>query len=224
MVRQDTGTEAVLRAAWHRQATTGFKALLDGELPVIRISPHITVVASRIGKGGELRKGARLVVRVKGLPTTVLQALEQPFSIKPGGITATLRIGARDAKRMEQAASSVAAARIQSSRLLRYANYGKGSLLGFGPSAAIDLYDSYTKPSGAGFATDLAVRSAKSQSGNALGFGGGLAAQGLAFFAFGAGGGPVILIGLGVGIVAQAAWGYFGGDDAAAETVKGWLD
>ena len=31
-------------------------------------------------------------------------------------------------------------------------------------------------------------------------------------------------VGLGVGIVAQAAWGYFGGDDASADLVKGWLD
>jgi hypothetical protein len=34
----------------------------------------------------------------------------------------------------------------------------------------------------------------------------------------------VILVGLGVGIVVQAAWGYFGGDDASANLIKGWLD
>ncbi len=215
--------EASLRAAWRRQAAAGFKTLLAGDAPSIRVSPYITITASRIGKGGELRKGARLVVHVKGLPTTVLQKLEQPFVVRPSGSTATVRIGARDVQRIEQAATSVAGARAQASRVLRYAGYGKGSVLAFGPSAAIDLYDSYTAPSGAGFATDFAIRSAKSQSGNAIGFGAGLAA-GVAVTAIGITGAPVILVGLGVGIVAQAAWGYFGGDDASADLVKGWLD
>lgn len=95
--------EAGLRAAWRRQAAAGFKPLLSGELPSIRISPHITITAWKIGKGGELRKGAKLVVHVKGLPTTVLQALEQPFVVKPNGAAAAIRIGARDMQRIEQA-------------------------------------------------------------------------------------------------------------------------
>lgn len=215
--------EAGLRAAWRRQAAAGFKPLLSGELPSIRISPHITITAWKIGKGGELRKGAKLVVHVKGLPTTVLQALEQPFVVKPNGAAAAIRIGARDMQRIEQAATSIAGARVQSMAFLRYAAYGKGSVLAFGPSAAIDLHDSFATPSGSGFATDFAVRSAKSQSGNLLGFGAGLAA-GAAVAAIGISGAPVILIGLGVGIVVQAAWGYFGGDEASSNLVKGWLD
>ena len=178
------------------------------------------LTASRIGKGGELRKGARLVVHVKGLPTTVLQKLEQPFVVKPSGSTATVRIGARDMQRIEEAATSVAGARAQASRVLRYASYGKGSVLAFGPSAAIDLYDSYTAPSGAGFATDFAVRSAKSQSGNAVAVGAGM----LAVSAVGAVGAPAMLLALGVGVIVQTAWITLGGDEAAGNLVRGWLD
>ena len=46
----------------------------------------------------------------------------------------------------------------------------------------------------------------------------------LAVAAVGAVGAPAILLALGTGIVVQAAWVTLGGDDAAGDLVKGWLD
>jgi hypothetical protein len=66
------------------------------------------------------------------------------------------------------------------------------------------------------------VASAKSQSGNMVGFASGAAvgAAAVALGAVSAVGAPVILIGLGAGLVAQALWGWSGADEAAAQAVQ----
>jgi hypothetical protein len=65
--------EAALRAAWQRQARNGFQALISGaKTGTIRLSPRITIEPRNIGKGGQLRKGARMIARVRSLPMTVL--------------------------------------------------------------------------------------------------------------------------------------------------------
>ncbi|RZI79437.1 MAG: hypothetical protein EOP38_25380 [Rubrivivax sp.] len=71
-----SGTEAILRAAWKRQAMNGFRSLTSGaKTGTIRLGPHISIEPRNIGKGGELRKGARLMVRIRGLPMTVVHNL-----------------------------------------------------------------------------------------------------------------------------------------------------
>ena len=211
-------TEAALVAAWKRSASRHMQAILSGDAQSIKISPHVKIHAHKIGKAGDLRKGAQLIVRVTGLPTTVVRKLDVPFAIRPDARSYAVRIGARDVARLEQGATAIAQARINSSQAVRFA---KGGVLAFAPSAAIDFYASYTSTSGAAdLSKDFFVRSARSQSGNALALGAGM----LAVAAVGAVGAPAILLALGTGIVVQAAWVTLGGDDAAGDLVKGWLD
>ena len=96
-----------------------------------------------------------------------------------------------------------------------------GGLRAFGPSAALDLYGSVSYRNGS-FDFDrkgFLIRSAKSQSGNALGFASGaaVASGAVALGLVSAVGWPVILIGLGTGIVAQTVWGATGMDEWAAD-------
>ena len=103
------------------------------------------------------------------------------------------RIGARDVGRLEQGATAIANARINSSQTVRFA---KGGVLAFAPSAAIDFYASYTSTSGfINVSNEFLALSAKSQSGNAVAVGAGM----LAVSAVGAVGAPAMLLALGVG-------------------------
>ncbi len=223
-------TEAALRAAWKRQAMNGFKALLSGaQNTAIRIGPHITIEPRNIGKGGELRKGARMMVRIKGLPMTVIHSLPAPIMSKAGGEFASIRVGARDLVRMEQAGSAIANARFNSMSVLRgTATRVGGGVLAFGPSAAIDMYNSARIENGT-VAVDwrgFALKSARSQSGNVVGVmaGAGAVAGATALGIVAAVGWPVVLVGLGAGLVAQIAWGSFGRDEWAETQVKRVLD
>jgi hypothetical protein len=213
--------EATLRAVWKRQALNGFKALTSGASnSVVRLGPHITIEPSNIGKGGDLRKGARLMIRIRGLPMTIGHSLPAPIISKAGGQFGAVRVGARDLQRMNQAGSALADARVKASGALRFASgrFG-GGVLAFGPSAAIDLYSS-ARWSDDALSVDwrgFGVRSAKSQSGNLAGFvAGGAVALGLVA----AVGWPVILVGLGAGLVAQVAWSTTGMDDLAEDKAK----
>ncbi len=130
-------------------------------------------------------------------------------------------MGVTDLRRMSQAANALADARVQSVHLLRSASgrFG-GGVMAFGPSAVLDLYNSASWTDG-GLSVNwrgVAVRSAKSQSGNLIGFGVGMASASgaVALGVVAAVGWPVVLVGLGAGLVAQVAWGYFGADEAAA--------
>ena len=222
-----SSSEAALRAIWRRQAMNGFKSLTSGATQgVIRIGPHITIEPRNIGKGGELRKGARLMVRVRGLPMNVVHALPTPFMSKAGGQFAAMRVSARDLQRMQQAGSAIADARVQSSRLLRFTG-GRvgGGVLAFGPSAVIDLANNYSVDSDGSMSMNwrgFAVSSAKSQSGNLVGFAAGAAvASGAVALGFVAAvGWPVVLVGLGAGIIAQAVWSTTGMDEAAEREAR----
>ena len=94
---------------------------------------------------------------------------------------------------------------------------GRG-VLAFAPSAALDLYnatevDLRTREfsfNGRQFLVD----SARSQSGNAVGFAGGLVAVALVGgFAAGA---PLVVIGLVGGVFVQVVWNWFGAADGSA--------
>ena len=96
-----------------------------------------------------------------------------------------------------------------------------GGALTFLPSAGIDLYHSINRDMTGNVHRDhhrFLIDSAKSQSGNAVGFGVGLVVEAFAIVIGGSAAAvsaPVILIGLGLGIVAQAFWNYSGLSDAA---------
>lgn len=217
--------DASLREAWRRQAQAGFQSLLSGQAPSLRVGRHIVVEARKIGQGGMLRAGARLQVRITQLPMAVIQQLPSPVVLKSRGTVGTLRVGARDAAGLHSAAQTIAHARVQSSQLLRGLSSKAGvGVLAFGPSAAIDFYNSARWTDG-GLEVNwkgFAVASAKSQTGNLAGLAGGVLAGGAAVGLAGisAVGAPVILIGLAGGIVAQAVWGWLGADEAAARAVE----
>ncbi|MCE2658182.1 MAG: hypothetical protein ACOVOG_10265 [Rubrivivax sp.] len=217
--------EAALRAAWRRQAQAGFQALLSAQAPSVRIGRHIVIEARKIGQGGVLRAGARLQVRITQLPLAVIQQLPSPVVLKARGSVGSIRVGARDMAGLNSAAQTIAHTRVQSSRLLRgLSSKAGGGVLAFGPSAANDFYNS-ARWTGSGLEVNwkgFAVASAKSQSGNLVGFASGAAvgAAAVALGAVSAVGAPVILIGLGAGLVAQALWGWSGADEAAAQAVQ----
>jgi hypothetical protein len=211
-------TTAALRAAWKRSASRHIQAILSGEAQSIVISPYVKIQSHKISKAGDLRKGAKLIVRVTGLPTKIVQKLEVPFAIRPDARSYAVRISARDVGRLERGATAIASARINSSLSLRVA---KGGVLAFAPSAAIDFYKSYTSTSGfINVRNEFLALSAKSQSGNAVAVGAGM----LAVSAVGAVGAPAMLLALGVGVIVQTAWITLGGDEAAGNLVRGWLD
>ncbi len=215
------GAETALREHWRRQAARAFEALITGaQQGSIALSPHVTVQAHRIGKGGELRRGARLVVRVRGLPVKVVQQLPSAFVPKAGARWGTLQVGARNLQQLQQAQVAVATARVQINPMLRAATRGGGALLAFGPSAGIDFYQAYTRNDGFGaVAHDFAVRSAQSQVGNALGWGLGLAAVAVV----GVTGAPAVLLALGTGVVVQTVFTALGGAEASGRLADQWL-
>lgn len=221
-----SAAEATLRAAWRRQAVAGFESLLTGSAThSIRLSTNITVEARKIGAGGVIRAGAKLVVRVRGLPSQVIHDLHKAESMlvpKSGGTVGVLRVGAQNAQGLERTALAVADARVRAVGALRFTGTkAGGGVLTFGPSAAIDFYHAYKSQSGASnVAKDFALRSAKSQSGNLIGVGAGV----VAVAAVGVVGAPAIVVALGVEILAQTAWGYFGGDEWAASKMSGLID
>jgi len=112
-----------------------------------------------------------------------------------------------------------------STRFLRAAGTRLGGgLLAFDPSAAIDFHASASYRNG-GLDFDrkkFLIRSAQSQSGNVVGVVSGAAVSagvvGLGLVS--AIGWPVILIGLGAGIVAQTVWGATSMDDAAGNMAR----
>lgn len=219
-------SEAAVLGAWKRLASKGFSDLVSGKAEgAVRIGKHIVVTTHKIGLGGELRKGARLKVRISGMPMSVMQELPKPVMLTSSNKVGAIRIGALDMSKANTSAHVVASTRWQSSKALRVLSGKPGvGVLAFGPSAAIDFYDSAEWRDGRmevnwnGFA----VRSAESQSGNLVGVvaGAGAAAGAVAVGVVAAVGWPVVLVGLGAGVVAQVAWGYFGADKAAGRAVE----
>ncbi len=150
----------------------------------------------------------------------VVQQLPAAFVPKAGARWGTLSVGARAAQQLEQAQVAVASARVQANPVMRVLGKGGGAMLAFGPSAGIDFCNAYTTKSGASaVAKDMAVRSAKSQIGNLLGWGFGLRAVAL----LAVGGAPAVVLALGVGILVQTAWNVAGGSEWAGATVEDWL-
>ena len=163
-------------------------------------------------------------IRVKGLPTqVVMPALGKGAVSARTGIKASMAVA--DSMVRAQAVGTLAAG-AHWSGAARYLN-GKmgGGILTFGPSAALDVYNSF-EPDLHGDSRfngkKFLVASAKSQSGNLLGVAGTVVGGAVAV-AVGVAGAPVILIGLGAGILVQAVWGWSGASDWTASKVESAL-
>lgn len=163
--------EAALREYWRREAMSGFRTLLAGDATHIKLNPYVSIESRKIARDGTLRRGAAIHARVQGMPTRVIQRIDNVFQPKQNGSVGAVRVSARNMAQLERASIAVADARFHTSQWLRRAGAGGGAVLAFGPSAAFDFYDAYTTNSGAGnVARDFAVRSARSQSGNLVGY------------------------------------------------------
>jgi hypothetical protein len=163
-------------------------------------------------------------IRINGLPTQiVMPALGKSAVSARTGIKASM--GVADSMVRAQAVGTMAAG-AHWSGTARYLN-GKlgGGILTFGPSAAIDAYNSF-EPDLHGDSRfngkKFMVASVKSQSGNLLGVAGTFVAGAVAI-SVGVAGAPVILIGLGAGILVQAVWGWTGASDWTASKVESAL-
>jgi hypothetical protein len=214
--------EAALRRHWRLQAAKGFADLIAGNVQgKISLGKNIHVTTRRIGKGGQARGGARIIVRLQGQPTQVVQQLKLPYVPKAGGQFGVIKASPQDVQRLKHVAVAVADSRVQANAVLRNAGKFGGAALAFGPSAAIDFYDAYTKNNGASaVGKDFALRSARSQSGNIVAMGAGIVAVAVV----GTVGAPAVVLALATGIVVQTVWGATGMDEAAGNLVKGWID
>ncbi len=222
-----TSAEIALRAAWKAQARLGFRALITGKATgSIKLSQYVTIESFRIGKGGDIRKGAAIKVRIRGMPTTMMHALPSPVVLKAGGQFGAMRVNPTNNRALVSAADIIVSTRRQSSTFLRMAGAkAVPGVLAFGPSAVIDLHDSTSWSDGRASVNwkGFAVKSAASQSGNAVGLAAGAlvtAGAGLAFGVVVAGSLPVLVVAFGVGLVAQVAWNYFDQDKAASRWVE----
>lgn len=222
-----TSAEIGLRAAWKAQVRLALSGLASGrKLGSVKLTPHITLESFKIGKGGDLRKGAAIKVRIKGLPMTVMHALPAPVVMKAGGAFGSMRVSPANTRAMVSAGDAITNARSKSSTFLRMAGAkGVPGVLAFGPSAVIDLYESTSRSSTGGVSVDwrgFAIRSASSQSGNAVGFLAG-GAVGMAAGVVIAGALPVLILAFTGGLIAQVVWNYAGKQDDAQKLVEGWM-
>lgn len=225
-----TSAEIALRAAWKAQVRLAIRGLATGRtMRAVKLTPHITLEPFKIGKGGELRKGAAIKVRIRGLPMNVMHSLPAPVVMKAGGQFGTIRANPASVRSVISTADAITNARIQSSRFLRAAGAkGMPGVLAFGPSAILDLKDSTTWTENGASVNwkGFAVRSAASQSGNAVGMAAGFvvtAGVGMALGVVAAGSLPVLVVAFGVGLIAQVAWNYSGAQTETANWVEGLL-
>ena len=175
------------------------------------------------GKKGKAKFPPRMVLRARNAPLTV-----PPPNAKLRGTE--LRIPAHGAKTVSEALKLSRMDRLQPITMqafeklksYRLAGRALGPALAFGPSAIADVHSSglLDDATNRGNWERFAIASAKSQSSNAVGFGASVIA-GAALVGVGVTAAPVVLVvGLVVGIGAQAGFTAFGLDDRARDLIQ----
>jgi hypothetical protein len=201
----------------------GIQQVQSGRASSVRLSPSMDLYnAAKRGQRPRVR------LRVRGAPVTVVQqaipatgGAQTQWRVNGSQTTASLRTQGMSSQQLRNTAIFAAEQRLPAS--LRWASSLRGGgVLTFAPSAALDLYnatevDLQTRQvnfKGQQFLVD----SARSQSGNMVGFVGGIGTVALvgAVTAGAVAGAPLLLIGLAAGITLQVAWNWVGGADAAA--------
>jgi hypothetical protein len=216
--------QGVGEASSARRFTEGLRDILAGRAKMVNIAPNIELYNSAQGK-----QSPRVRLRVRGLPIKVVtQAIPATggavtqWRVNGPGTSATLKAGSMTAQQMRNAA--VLAGERQLPKLLRWTtSTGGGGLLTFAPSLALDAYQAIEGDLWAGgrFKThQFLVDEARNQSGNLVGFAGGMGVAMGAAALFGIAGAPLILVGLGGGLVCQLLWNWAGGGDAAADATQ----
>ena len=197
----------------------GVEALRSGRAQRVRLSPMMELYNTATA-----RRQPVVRLRVRGLPIAMVQqsipAVGGPQSQwRPNPSQSASTLPARNMTAQQIRNAAVLAADHGQPGWLRWTQGRVGSgVLAFAPSAALDIYN----------ATDVDLRtrefsfngrqflvdSARSQSGNLAGFAGGAVAVVVAGSALA--GAPLLLFGLGAGIIVQVVWNWSGRADAAA--------
>jgi hypothetical protein len=218
--------QGVGEASGARRFTEGLRDILAGRAKVVTIAPNIELYNSAQGK-----QPPRVRLRVRGLPikvvTQAIPATGGPVTqwrVNGPGTSASLKTGSMTPQQMRNAA--VLAGEQKLPGVLRWASTKTGGgVLTFAPSMALDAYDAVEvdlQTGGRSFNTNkFLVAEARSQSGNAVGFVGGLVAVALVGGAIA--GAPLVLLGLGVGIALQVAWNTSGMADQAGNLAQSAL-
>lgn len=205
----------------------GTQDILAGRRQSVRLSPNIELY-----NAANPRQRPRIRLRVRGLPLTRVQAMvpttggpASHWRVGGSGAVGSLRVQGMTAHQMHNTAVMVGENRLPG--ILRWTS-GKvgGGVLAFAPSAALDAYNAIETDAQGNRSFNsrqFAVDSAKSQSGNAVGFIAGAAVTigvGAVAGAAAAASAPVILVALGVGIVFQVAWNASGAADWAGQRAE----
>jgi hypothetical protein len=212
-----------------RQAMAqGVAAILNRQVQRVRLSPNLELYNAAQG-----RQAPRVRLRVRGLPMTRVQSMVPSsggvvtqWRVNGAGTAASLRVQGMSAQQVRNTAVMAAENRLPWALRATTGRIG-GGVLAFVPSALIDA--------GGAIQTDVSgqlsfnghkflVSSAKSQSGNAVGFG--VSAVVIAVAAGGTAAvvsAPVILVALGLGLTAQLVWNGFGMDKVAADAAAAAL-
>lgn len=201
----------------------GIEAIRSGQAQRVRLSPLMELYNT-----ASARRQPVVRLRVRGLPITVVQqsipAASGPQSQwRPNPSQNASTLPARNMTAQQIRNAAVLAADHGQPGWLRWTQ-GRvgGGVLAFAPSAALDIYnatevDLHAREfsfNGRQFLVD----SARSQSGNLAGFAGGAMAVVVAGGALA--GAPLLLFGLGVGIIVQVVWNWSGRADAAAAAME----
>ena len=189
------------------------------------IAPIIELYNSAQG-----RQAPRVRLRVRGLPIKVTQAIPAmggpvtQWRVNGPGTSASLKAGSMTAQRVRNAA--VLAGERQLPQVLRWAtSKSGGGILTFAPSLLPDAHAAIEGDllAGGRFNThQFLVAQARSQSGNAVGFVGGLFV--VAWVGGATAGAPLVLLGLGVGIAPQVASNASGMADQAGKLAQAAMD
>ncbi len=223
-------TSGTLRGLAERDLATrlreGIETIRSGAANRVRLTPMLELYNT-----ARPQRPPVVRLRVRGLPITVLQqsipalgGVQSQWRANPSQQASTLPT--RNMTSQQVRNTALLAAEHGQPAWLRWTQ-GRvgGGVLAFAPSAAIDLYN----------ATDVDLRrrefnfngrqflveSARSQTGNLAGFAGGAIAVVVAGGVLA--GAPLVLFGLGAGIVAQVAWNWSGRADQAAGAMEGVL-
>ena len=210
----------------------GIGEILSGRQSVVRLAPGLELYNS--AQGG--KQAPRVRLRVRGLS---IKVVTQVIPTTGGPVTqwrsngpqtgASMRAGSMTAQQMRNAAILSGERRLPVP--LRWATgMVGGGMLTFAPSILIDTYksietDTLTGRSSFNTKTFL-VEEAKSQSGNALGFGTGVLVTGAIAVLFGpavAASAMVIGGAFIAGVFVQIVWNWTGGADAAEAYARGAL-
>lgn len=207
----------------------GLQVINSGQARTFKLSPTMELYNTYSPSAG---RPPSVRLRVRQLPLTVLEqripaigGAQNQWRPNAGHNVNTLRARQMTPQQMRNVA--VLAAEQTQPGWVRWVQSRRGTgVLAVAPSLAVDLYNATEVDlrqrefsfNGQQFLVD----SARSQSGNAVGVLGGLGTVAVvgALSAGAIAGAPLVLIGLGGGIVLQALWSYAGADDAAGSLMR----